>query len=457
MTVRVAVEGEGARPVRIEVQDTGVGIPREMHARIFEAFQQADTGKARKFEGTGLGLTISRSLCTLMGYRIDVSSEPGTGSTFRIHLGPREGKVTTIRRPAAPAAERPGLLRDRLVLVVDDEEDSRVLLRQYVADCGCRVAEVASGAEAIRAAKELRPDLVTLDLMMPGMDGWETLRSLKADPSLRGIPVVVVSIVGRENRGTIFGAADLLSKPVSREELCAVIRRNVKPGRNRVLVVDDDEGARRMIADYLEDEPVEVRTAENGQDALVRMEEAAPDVVVLDLMMPVMDGMGFLGAIRRDPRWAGLPVIVATSKDLSMQEIRQLEASVSVVLRKGDELRADLLRVIRSMLGSSPRPSGDGRITVRVRKMVADMVPGFLEHRRQDVKAIREAVDRGDFEAVRVAGHNMKGVGTSYGFEPITEIGRRLEESARAGAAEEVRRQAAALADYLDRVEVVPE
>ena len=457
VTVRVVAEGPHARPVRIEVQDTGVGIPKEMHGRIFEAFQQADTGKARKYEGTGLGLTISRSLCTLMGYRIDVASEVGKGSTFSILLGTRETKSTTVRRPTReePAAP-PGALRDRLILVVDDEEDSRFLLRQYIADCGCRVAEATAGPEAVRIAKEIRPDLITLDLMMPGMDGFQTLRGLKADAALRDIPVVVVSIVGRENRGTIFGAADVLNKPVSKEEICSVIRRNVRPGKNRVLVVDDDEGARQMITAALEGEPVEVRTAENGQDALLKMEEFPPDVVVLDLVMPVMDGMGYLDAIRRTPRWSSLPVVVATSKDLTSGELRQLEASVTFVLRKGDELRADLQRVIRGMLDGKRRPAGE-RIRVRVRKMVADMVPGFLENRRQDVKLILEAVARGDFEPVRVAGHNMKGVGSSYGFEPITEIGRRLEDAAKERAADEIRRQAAALGDYLDRVDVVPE
>jgi CheY-like chemotaxis protein/HPt (histidine-containing phosphotransfer) domain-containing protein len=392
-----------------------------------------------------------------MGHRIDVASEPGKGSTFSVHFAGREAKTTVRRAPREePSPVAPGTLRDRLILVVDDEEDSRFLLRQYIADCGCRVAEATAGPEAVRIARELRPDLITLDLMMPGMDGFQTLRGLKADATLRDIPVVVVSIVGRENRGTIFGAADVLNKPVSKEEICSVIRRNVRPGKNRVLVVDDDEGARQIIQTALETEPLEVRTAENGQDALLKMEEFPPDVVVLDLVMPVMDGMGFLGAIRRIPRWSSLPIVVATSKDLTNADLRQLETSVAVVLRKGDELRADLQRVIRGMLEGKHRPSGE-RIPVRVRKMVADMVPGFLENRRQDVRTILDAVARGDFDPIRVAGHNMKGVGSSYGFEPITEIGRRLEDAAKAGAAEEIRRQAAALGDYLDRVDVVPE
>jgi PAS domain S-box-containing protein len=468
VTVRVVVDPKTDVARRIDVIDTGVGIPRDMLSRVFDAFQQVDTGMSRKYEGTGLGLTISRSLSELLGCRIELESELGKGSTFSLHLlpvGPGQGATTRIRRPSdihLDGREDDEELRDKLVLVIDDEDDSRVLLRQYLGDCGCRVAEARSGPEALDKARELKPDLITLDLMMPGMNGWETLRKLKADPELFEVPVVVVSIVASENRGTIFGAADLLNKPVSREELCSVLRRNVRPGKSKVLVVDDDADARQIIAEYLADEQAEIQTAADGKEALQRLQTFTPDLIILDLMMPVMDGVTFLDTVRRDPNYFSLPVVVATAKVLTLQEARQLETAVSVVLRKGDDLRADLGRVVRSLLRrvrkSAPavEPAKD-RIPVKVRSIVADLVPGFLDARRKEVGAIREALDRNEFETIRVTGHNMKGTGSSYGFPPITEIGRRLEEAAAARAREEIRRQVAALTDYLDRVDVLPE
>jgi CheY-like chemotaxis protein len=173
-----------------------------------------------------------------------------------------------------------------------------------------------------------------------------------------------------------------------------------------------------------------------------------------------MDGMTFLDTIRRDAKYFSLPVVVATAKVLTMQEVRQLETSVSVVLRKGDDLRGHLNRVVRSLL-RGPRPSSPPpapvlkeKIVVKVRPIVADMVPGFLDARRKEVGAIRDALGRNELDPIRVMGHNMKGIGSSYGCPPITEIGRRLEEAASMGSKDEIQKQTAALADYLDRVVV---
>jgi CheY-like chemotaxis protein len=199
--------------------------------------------------------------------------------------------------------------------------------------------------------------------------------------------------------------------------------------------------------------------AGNGQEALKCLQTFTADLVILDLMMPVMDGMTFLDVIRRDPKHHLLPVVVATAKELTLQEVRQLETSVSVVLRKGDDLRVDLGRVVRTLLRRGMKAQADGgdgskRILVKVRPLIADMIPGFLEARRKEVIAIREALDRNELEPIRVMGHNMKGIGSSYGFPPITEIGRRLEEAATTGGQDEIRRQVGMLADYLQRVEV---
>jgi len=240
VTVRVVTEPSTGEPLRIEVADTGIGIPQERLGVIFEAFQQADASTSRKYGGTGLGLTISQALCQLMGYRIEVSSQVGVGSTFSVLLAPREvagqqpaapttASATSVRAPQAArekgAVPAPVELKNKLVLIIDDEEDSRVLLKHTIEDTGCQVIGASSGEEGLSLARNARPDLISVDLLMPGMSGWEFVRRIKADPDLRGIPVIVVSVVAGENTGRVFGVVDVLQKPISREELLAVLQR----------------------------------------------------------------------------------------------------------------------------------------------------------------------------------------------------------------------------------------
>ena len=231
VTVRVLTDPANHRPLRLEVIDTGIGIPQEKLGVIFEAFQQAEAGTTRKYGGTGLGLTISQALCQLMGYHIEVASEPGRGSTFSVRLlpGPNpadpEPSTRTVAGEPPPAAAAPASLNGELVLVIDDELDSRTLLTHTIAEFGCRVLAASSGEQGLRMAREFRPHLITVDLMMPDLDGWQVIRALKADPALRNIPVVVVSIVAGENRGRILGVVDVLQKPVARADLLAVLHR----------------------------------------------------------------------------------------------------------------------------------------------------------------------------------------------------------------------------------------
>jgi PAS domain S-box-containing protein len=376
VTVRVDVAGDGRTPVAIAVKDTGIGIPPDRLEAVFEAFQQAEAGTARKYGGTGLGLAISRSICLLMGYDLIVESELGKGSTFTIVMGERArkplkegeeeepgteeaegvapvGAATATEGPAAPApAPR---MRDFQVLVVDDEKDSRVLMSHYLQEFGCRVIAASTGEEGIQAARENKPDLITLDLMMPGMTGWEVLQKLKADPELRKIPVVVVSIVASEGRGRLLGAVDLVTKPFDREDLLRVLWRNlVRKRGGRVLVVEDEESTRTMLEGYLHRLGLEVVTAEDGQVGLDAVRTEAPDAVLLDMVMPVMDGMTFLHKLRADPLYTGLPVIVLTAKELSHQEYKELGDMASGVLRKGDGMEPKLRETLSSLFSLIP-------------------------------------------------------------------------------------------------------
>ena len=367
VTVRVVTDPANHQPVRIEVIDTGIGIPKEKLGVIFEAFQQADASTARKYGGTGLGLTISQALCQLMGCHIEVASEVGRGSTFSVILGGKhviapaalEKPEETTSAPAFATPTSPEL-RGKLVLVIDDESDSRVLLTHMLEEFGCQVIAANSGEQGLRMAREFRPQLITVDLLMPQMDGASVIRAFKADPQLRDIPLVVVSIVAEERRGSILGAVDILEKPVVREELQAALRRSLLPARAKILVVDDDEDARRILLSHLADEPVETRTAANGQEALAVLETFPPDLVLLDLIMPVMDGMTFLDALRVNPRYQHLPVIVITSKELSLAEKDELRRQTLEIVKKTElseeKFKQLLQRVLKKQAEGEHRP-----------------------------------------------------------------------------------------------------
>jgi len=425
VVIRVVTRPGSREPHIIAVSDTGIGIPPDRVDAIFEAFQQAEAGTARKFGGTGLGLAISRSMCLLMGYDLTVTSVEGEGTTFSIVMDPDErpplaGTVAaTKHHPEAPteayvetghvesaeskeevhgedvdgedsdedvaivaeegtaetAADAgtteaaPGLrgMTDFTVLVVDDEQDSRFLMQHHLVDLGCEVLTASNAKDGIQLARAQQPDLITMDLQMPDMDGWTALRVLKDDPETRDIPVVIASIVASEGRGRLLGAVDLLNKPVERADLLRVIWRNLatRQGR-RVLVVDDDADVRKSMTELLEAENLEVQTAENGAEGLRMVENDVPDVVLLDLMMPVMDGMEFLRVLRSNPYHLGLPVIVVTAKDLTDEEREELAEKASGVVQKGDQVEGRLKEILRNLVPISERkpvPSGEGSPT----------------------------------------------------------------------------------------------
>jgi signal transduction histidine kinase/DNA-binding response OmpR family regulator len=334
--------------VAFEVKDTGLGMTEDQITRIFLPFTQADTSTSRKFGGTGLGLVISRRFAQLMGGEITVASVPERGSTFTLLLpqnvaGAPTGEVVTGRSERNDAG---------VVLAIDDDPAVHELLKRSLSRHGLRVVSARSGEEGMRMARKLRPQVITLDVMMPGMDGWAVLSNLKSDPELANIPVVMLTIADSKNLGYALGAADYLTKPIDRERLAAVLLRYRTDSSGVALVVEDDPGSRDMLRRLLEGDGWAVTEASNGIAGLQQLQEKRPSVILLDLMMPEMDGFEFLDEMHRKPEWKNIPVIVVTAKDLTNEERDRLNGHADKILQKGGYQREELLQRVSEMVSA---------------------------------------------------------------------------------------------------------
>jgi GAF domain-containing protein/CheY-like chemotaxis protein len=330
------------------VSDTGIGMTPEQLARLFEAFSQADAATTRRYGGTGLGLALSRRLCRMMGGDVTVQSEVGQGSIFTIRLPARVVEAVEEAPPAVPDRVPPGV---GTVLVIDDEPAVRDLMQRFLTREGFRVVTASGGEDGLRWARELRPDAITLDVMMPGMDGWAVLSALKADPDVADIPVIMLTIVDDRNLGYALGVSDYLIKPIDRERLVTVLKKYRRD--LPVLVVDDDVALRQLLRRMLEPEGYAVVEAENGRVALERLREVSPSVILLDLMMPEMDGFEFVAEVYRHAGWRAIPIVVITAKDLSREDHERLNGYVQQILQKGAYSRDQLLAEVRELVAAS--------------------------------------------------------------------------------------------------------
>jgi signal transduction histidine kinase/CheY-like chemotaxis protein len=345
--------------VTIAVRDTGIGMTSEQMKKLFQDFSQADVATTRRYGGTGLGLALSRRLVRLMGGDIVAASEPGQGSTFTIRLpaSVADGNAGTVSAPEARPDATPAVAGT--VLVIDDEPSVRDLMQRFLSKEGFRVVTASGGEEGLRLARALRPDVITLDVMMPDMDGWAVLTALKANAETTDIPVIMVTIVDDRNMGYALGAADYLTKPVDRERLVAVLARHRRD--LSVLVVDDDPALRERLRRVLNREGYRVVEAENGRVALDRIREARPGVILLDLMMPEMDGFEFVHRFQTQGAWRGIPIVVMTAKDLTDEDRRRLNGYVGQILQKGLYSRETLLEELRELVAARvTRSRGNG-------------------------------------------------------------------------------------------------
>ena len=322
------------RFIEISVRDTGIGIALDDIQKLFKPFTQISNTVTRSVEGTGLGLVMVHRLAELHGGTVAVNSRPGHGSCFTVWLPWREnGAATTLPRPPAKApAVQP------LALVIEDNHEARLLLTAQLESLGFAVRHVPTGEAALEMAQAITPDLITLDILLPGMDGWEFLARLKTVPHWAEVPVVVVSVVADNSKGFSLGAALVLQKPIERDALLhGLDRLGLKPAHGRevtVLVVDDDPSAIELLASQLRQNRYAVLAAHGGRAGIELAQRHRPDLIALDLEMPEVNGFDVVEALKSSPETARIPIVVVTAQNLTVADRARLNGHISDIVGK---------------------------------------------------------------------------------------------------------------------------
>jgi CheY-like chemotaxis protein/anti-sigma regulatory factor (Ser/Thr protein kinase) len=360
---------DGGDLISIDVSDTGIGMSGEQMSKLFNSFVQADSSTTRKYGGTGLGLTISKQLAKLMGGDVVVNSELGKGTTFTAtfladFIGASDSVKKLNQQPSSLIENVVSLDNStgKTVLIIDDDPTVSELMKRQLLKENYKVIVAPNGKEGIRLARDIRPDVITLDILMPEMDGWSVLRTLKADPKVSDIPVIMASILDEKNKGFSLGAADFLSKPVQKEYLMKSIRNLIGDKENlKICLIEDDDSLRFTIKEILEKQGVKIIEAENGKLGMkvLEKEEIKPDLILLDLMMPVMNGFEFLKKIR-ETELNSIPILVLTGAELSEDEKTFLSGETHRILEKSDDTLSTIVNEVGNVLKASAE-NGDNK------------------------------------------------------------------------------------------------
>jgi PAS domain S-box-containing protein len=359
VTVRVErVKSGGSEWLRIRVTDTGIGITPEQHQKLFQSFVQADDTTTRKYGGTGLGLAISQRFCQMMGGSISVQSEPGKGSTFTLQLPVKVVPIPEV--PVVPQTPVPTAAPVQpLILVVNNDLQVQELLRRFLTKESYLVETASDRTEALSVARQTHPAVIILDLEMPDREIWTLMEELKAEPATAQTPVILFALDNEADRGYALGTADHLTKPIDWGRLAEVLRKHKghKP-HCRVLIVDDLSLNREMLARMIAKEDWSIIEAADGREALERVSEARPDLILLDLMMPNMDGFEFIRVLRSTEVGRLIPVVIVTAKELTPSDHRRLHGAVQTILQKGTFTRESLLHELHGLIAAAVPASG---------------------------------------------------------------------------------------------------
>ncbi len=347
------------------VSDNGIGMTKEQQKKLFQPFTQADASTTRRYGGTGLGLAITKEFAGMMGGHITVSSEFGQGTTLSITLPAttitpsNKAQLNTMSSPANHPNSLLPLVGEGIVLVIDDDHIIREVLKDDLSKLGYAVAVAVDGEEGIKLAKKLRPDAILLDIKMPGMDGWVVLSALKNDSLLCDIPVIIISMEENKHDGYAMGAADCMTKPVKREQLASILKKYHvgDDSQSLVMLVEDDVIIREIMANMLTSEGWRVFKAENGKVALEHLADKKPSLILLDLVMPEMDGFEFLAHLQNHEQWNSIPIVVLTAKNLTVEEYGRLNNHVQTIFHKESYAQDDLILHIHKLISGSTLPA----------------------------------------------------------------------------------------------------
>jgi PAS domain S-box-containing protein len=343
--------------MRFVVTDDGVGMTADQVAGLFRRFAQGDETTTRKYGGAGLGLALSKAIAEMLGGTIAARSAPQQGSTFTVEIPCRYAATASGAVATEPSREEPAAAASSAVLVIDDDPYAREFLSRVLTREGFSVATESDGPRGLSAARRIQPIAILLDVMLPGLDGWRVLRELRADPRTKNIPVIVQTVLDDRNFAYALGASAYLRKPIGREDLAATVAEFVPaPVGAPALVVDDDPETILRLSEMLARDGWSVQSAPDGAAALERMKDRKPALALVDLLMPGMDGYGFIRRVRENPAWDDVRIVVLTADDVSRRRLTELRQATSGVVQKGAMPLADLVRDLRRFAGGRGIP-----------------------------------------------------------------------------------------------------